>query len=384
MYMPLLSPRGFKAFLRSTLSRTRQFESVAHLHALRAVFRIRINIAFHSPDAGWLLKKSNMQLFVDGDKAFQRIEQLLYQAQHTVMIQMFVWQDDTTGRRMASVLLDIADRGVKVIIKKDAVGDFFEYHQDFLGTQKSKESFWMRFWKHSNITVEHEKRHNHSKVYIIDGHTLLLTGMNLADEYRYLWHDYMIELQGTRFVESYLEEHASLCPNHAQIIMNTERVKNMRSAFTKLISEAQESIVIEHVYFCDEDIVNLLAKRSAEGISVTVIIPEKPDFQHHANMHAIGQLLSQSHGQAQVFLYPGMFHAKLLLVDKKKLFIGSGNLMKNSLDQMGETNVLLQNGHTRLLWTVRETLRHDILKSKPLTSPPQLRWMGRLLAWLRL
>ena len=382
--MSLFSLRGLKALFRSTLSQTREFEYVAYLHAQRTLFRIRLNIAIHAQDASRLLQKRAIKIFVGGDSAFSHIEQLRYQARDTAIVQMFIWKDDTTGRRMASVLLDIANRGVKVIVRKDAVGDFFEYDHDFLGTRHSKETFWKHFWHHSHITIEHEKRNNHAKVYVIDGHTLLITGMNIADEYRYAWHDYLVELQGTHFAESFLTENPTLCPEDAKIIMNTATNKPMREVFMTLIQKAQESIVLEHAYFCDMDTVDLLAKRCNEGVRVTIIIPGNADFQHHGNMIAVGQLLTQTLGKAQVFLYPGMFHGKLLLVDHKTLFIGSTNILPSSLDSMGEVNVLLRGKFTSVLRKVRETLRSNILKSTSLSSPPQFWWVGRLLAFLRL
>jgi phosphatidylserine/phosphatidylglycerophosphate/cardiolipin synthase-like enzyme len=85
----------------------------------------------------------------------------------------------------------------------------------------------------------------------------------------------------------------------------------------------------------------------------------------------------------RVFIYPGYCHSKILLVDGATAFLGSANLYKGSLDDMGEVNVLIR-GRIRALWNLKEMLRQDVLVSKPLSSPPSFLWVSRWLSWLGL
>ncbi len=101
-------------------------------------------------------------------------------------------------------------------------------------------------------------------------------------------------------------------------------------------------------------------------------------------MSAVGRLLSE--GQKlplRVFLFQEKIHAKVILIDHKIAFIGSANLIRSSLDDMGEVNVLVR-GKYRFLWKLQETLRGDILKSRALNTPPPFLWATKWLSWLGL
>ena len=298
---------------------------------------------------------------------------------------MFIWKDDETGRSIAQVLLEAADRGVSVDITKEAVGDFFEFHGDFVGTKHSLNPIWQRFWTHPRIRVTYAAHGDHAKVYVIDDEMLLLTGMNIADEYHHKWHDYLVELRGQRFVEQYLmRRHEKAGQHDAELVMNTEEGKSIRPILMKLIEEAEESIILEHCYLSDPDVIDSLVRASKRRVHVTVILPERPDFYYYANMQSLGTLLSEAkNSHLRVHLYQGMIHGKILLVDHTKAFVGSANLMKSSLDEMGEVNVLFT-GKYRAIHKLQETLRNDILQCRTLTNIPFMAWMLRWLSFIGL
>ena len=334
---------------------------------------------------GKLASLPEVRLWVDGSEAFPRLIKLIRRARHTIIVQMFIWKDDATGRRIASALVEAADRGVTVDITKEAVGDLFEVQGDFLGTQQSMHACWKRFWNHPRIRVTHSTNRDHAKVYIIDDQTLLLTGMNIADEYRYEYHDYMVELRGKRFVEHYLTGRPPASDDASvQLVMNTETEARIRPALLSILDQARRSVVVEHCYFSDETVVDHLLQLVRRGVRVTVIIPERSESHHYANMTAIGRLLSAGKGlPLRIVSYPAMMHAKIILVDRRTAFVGSANLNRYSLDDMGEVNVIIR-GKFRSLWKLRESLRRDVLRSRPLNSKPSLLWLTRWLAWLGL
>lgn len=326
-----------------------------------------------------------MRLWVDGTEAFRRLEKLVRTARHHIIIQMFIWKSDPTGTWLAQLLLEAADRGVNVDITKEAVGDFFEFRGDFLRTKGSSAQLWKRFWNHPRIRISYSTNNDHTKVFVIDEHTLLLTGMNVADEYRYHWHDYMIELRGEGFVKQFLTRSAATDPSaDIRLVMNTEERKDIRAAVLELLRSARDHVVLEQCYLSDAEIIDTLVALTKRGVKVVVIFPKRMDFHNHANMTAIGRMLSESRKHnLRILIYPESFHAKSLLVDHDTAFIGSANLFRASLDEMGEVNVLVQ-GKSRFLWKLREAMRQTILRSKPIDSRPPFLWISRWLAWLGL
>lgn len=356
------------------------------IQGLRIYYRMQMQFVLRT--GGSLRSLSHdreVRIWIDGEEAFRRIEALIARSSVSIVIHMFIWKDDETGRRMAQWLLEAADRGVSVDIVKEAVGDFFEASNDFLGTQTSRDAIWKAFWTHPRIRISHMANRDHAKVYVFDGHTLLLTGMNIADEYRYKWHDTMVELRGSLFVEQFL---ARRPPDDAQssirLVMNTEERKDIRSTLMHLLHSAKKQVILEHAYISDIDVVHALIACSKRGVHVTVILPVRMDFHNHANAIAIGRLLGEGDpSKLRVFMYPTFCHSKIALIDSTTAFLGSANLYKGSIDDMGEVNVLIH-GRFRALWNLKEMLRQDVLMSRPLSSPPGFLWISRWLAWLGL
>jgi len=69
---------------------------------------------------------SQLELLVDGKEAFHEILGAIDGARSSIFVQIFIWKDDTIGRRIVAGLKAAADRGVKVTVRKDALGTFFE------------------------------------------------------------------------------------------------------------------------------------------------------------------------------------------------------------------------------------------------------------------
>ena len=332
-----------------------------------------------------LASDREVRIWIDGYEAFRRIETLIGRASVSVVIQMFIWKDDQTGRQVARWLLDAADRGVTVEIMKEAVGDFFESYSDFLGTKDSANPLWKAFWNHPRIRISYAAHADHAKVYVIDGHTLLLTGMNIADEYRYEWHDCLVELRGSSIVEQFLtRKKPSNDRSPIRIVANTEESKDIRPTFLKLLDAAKEQVIVEHAYLSDPEVLDKFVELSKRGVRLTIILPSKMQFHNHANTLAIGQLMAEGDmSNIRVFIYPGFCHSKIVLVDSNTAFLGSANLYKGSLDDMGEVNVLVR-GRIRALWNLKEMLRQDVLVSKPISAPPGFLWVSRWMSWLGL
>jgi cardiolipin synthase len=383
---PRLLRLQFQTVLRGSLRYLFGRRGHRRIQGMRMYYRMQANFVLRTGGSlRSLAGDREVRLWIDGHEAFQRIETLIARSTVSIVIQMFIWKDDQTGRRMAKWLLDAADRGVTIEIMKEAVGDFFESYSDFLSTKESKNPLWKAFWNHPRIRIAHATNHDHAKVYVFDGHTLILGGMNVADEYRYEWHDCMVELRGSSFVEQFLtRKKPSDERTPIRLVANTEESKDIRPTFVKLLDDAREQVIIEHAYMSDPEVIVQLVALSLRGVRITIIVPQRMQLHNHATQLAIGQLMSDGDlANIRVFIFPGYCHSKIVLVDSHMAFLGSANLYKGSLDEMGEVNVLIK-GRFRALWTLKEMLRQDVLVSKPLSSPPGFLWISRWLSWLGL
>ncbi len=356
-----------------------------HVRMLRLLYSIKLRAVIGVPHGMRRFVSSfSVRLWSD-TKGFDRILELLSEARFSIVIQMFIWKDDETGKAMASTLLDAAKRGVRVRIIKEAIGDVFETEGDFLGTKTNSDPLWHAFWTHPNIVITHEAQQNHSKVYIIDGAILLLTGMNIGDEYRWEWHDYVVEMRGARIVDQYLGALSGSPLPGITLVSNTPTVKMLRPCVMELLQSAKRSIIVEQAYLTDVAVLDLLIKKSKEHVDVVVILPESPDIQANANLESADRLLREGVKKyMKVFLSPTMIHGKIILVDRKQALIGSLNLIPSSLDQMGEVSVLLGGAFTRVLVKLNTILLKDMVKSKLVSGPLSFSLVRKILAWFYL
>src|SRR5947209_165228 len=83
------------------------------VRGLRLFYGVRMSMVLASAEPiAKLARGEDVRIWVDGQEAFDRLERLIRHARHSIVIQMFIWRDDATGRRIASVLLEAARRGV--------------------------------------------------------------------------------------------------------------------------------------------------------------------------------------------------------------------------------------------------------------------------------
>jgi phosphatidylserine/phosphatidylglycerophosphate/cardiolipin synthase-like enzyme len=79
---------------------------------------------------------NSIELLTDGEKAFTEIIKQIEQAKNSIEITIFIWRDDEIGNKLATKLLEAANREVKIIINKDRLGAIFEH------AEQGKESFF--------------------------------------------------------------------------------------------------------------------------------------------------------------------------------------------------------------------------------------------------
>src|SRR5579859_974931 len=195
--------------------------------------------------------------------------------------------------------------------------------------------------------------YDHSKVYLVDGRQAWLGGMNIGREYRYEWHDMMVQLEGP--VVASLENdfrldwaHASLGgdlaylaallhhPKQTGFMPGTNSWTQLRLLPTKTtwkpfstallgaLRQAQSYIYVENAYLFDKRVITGLVQARSRGVDVRVVLPRTNDSKtaRHAEL-VIGNYLLE-HGVG-VYFYPGMTHVKALLADDWAC-VGSSNL----------------------------------------------------------
>ena len=224
--------------------------------------------------------------------------------------------------------------------------------------------------------------------------------MNIGREYRYDWHDLMMEIRGP--MVDIIDREFHLAWGHAgplgdlgYLVAQGRAVKDQAEAegyplrllltgpgnyeiFTaqlEAIRRAQSYIYIQNAYFTDDSLLRELVMARRRGVDVRVLIPMETDHGpiNRSNVLAVNLMLK--HG-IRVFIYPGFSHIKAAIYDGW-VCVGSANFDRLSLRINRELNIASSAPEvaSQLLERLFEP---DFSISPELTEPIPERWVDHL------
>ena len=322
---------------------------------------------------------SQLELLVDGEKAFDEILQAIDGARSSIFVQIFIWKDDTIGRRIVSGLKAAADRGVKVTVRKDMLGTFFEIGDMINGKMSPVfTKAGLRGYENIDVDVDVFADTDHSKYFIVDKRLVIFGGMNISEEYYSQWHDYMVLIRSrqwtTAFKDAVMKGLPWPGPSPFVVAVNDRRATEIRTALIQMIDNARENLIIEHAYFSDDKVIDAVRRAAQRGISVNIVLPKMPDTHGYANMLTINRLLdSEPETKLSVFLYPHMSHAKVVLTDGEIAAVGSANLTPRSMRTSREVTLFVHGSRDDPFFKkLRQQLKADVDKSEQVMAPFKL------------
>lgn len=243
---------------------------------------------------------------------------------------------------------------------------------------------------------------DHTKVFLIDRRFAYLGGMNIGREYRYEWHDMMVELEGP--IVSALERdfrrawaHASVLgdlayagsaasgplrpePRWRDVGRNYIELRRLytqtgalqiRKAVLEGIRRARHFVFLENPYLYENAVAAALVEARRRGVDVRVVLPLGTDNPggNSSNFVTANYLIEND---VRVYIYPGMTHVKALIIDGWAC-LGSANFNHLSLRLNQEVNVATSDAAT--VEKLRcELFEVDFDKSHELREPIPVGW----------
>jgi phosphatidylserine/phosphatidylglycerophosphate/cardiolipin synthase-like enzyme len=118
---------------------------------------------------------------------------------------------------------------------------------------------------------------------------------------------------------------------------------NSRSRFLALIDSAQQSLTVQVEYCTDPEVVAHLSARAKAGVDVKVMLAYlEPSPCMDGDTNALEAKLMADAGVTQVaFMKNIRMHAKCIVADGARAFLGSENLTTTSLDRNREIGILV-------------------------------------------
>lgn len=319
---------------------------------------------------------NDVQIYNDGRDKFEQLIKDIYTAEDHVHIMYYIFRDDRLGSRIIRALEEKASQGVEVCLMFDSLGSRGVRSSSFKRLIDRGGKVIRSFERKYKIFNTNINFRNHRKMVVIDSKIGYVGGFNVGDdylgEYEHMgyWRDTHLRLQGesvlalhARFImdwnastkdpdqqlrprEEYFLVHE--CDTHTMVQIlssgpDSEDQMN-KKAFMKMISQASESIFIQTPYFIpDEGFMENLKIAVASGISVKLMIPNKPDhpFIHQATLYYARELVKEG---ARVYIYDhGFLHAKLMVIDGIISTVGTSNFDIRSFKLNFEINAYLYN-----------------------------------------
>jgi cardiolipin synthase len=242
---------------------------------------------------------------------------------------------------------------------------------------------------------------DHVKTIVVDRQTAFTGGMNIAREYRYDWHDMMMEVHGPvvdilqdEFRKAwthagffgdygYFFRRAMPMPNDAEDVGYPVRVLFTRAdnpeifnAQRAAIRNAKRYIYVENAYLTDDAMLYELVKARRRGVDVRVIMPLATDVGPITRNNALAANVMLEHG-IRVFIYPGMSHVKAAVFDGWAC-LGSANWDKWSLAINKELNLASSQPEV-VDGLIQRIFEPDFARSLELTEPFPERWSDYLI-----
>jgi len=351
--------------------------------------------------------RGEIDYLIDGAEYFTRFIDAVTSAKQSVDIRTYIFDNDDFAEQIGNLLRRRSSEGIQVRILLDGLGTIWATGTDdeSLPEDYVPPASVRQFLEHdSGIDVRQTRNPwlagDHVKTTIVDNKLAFTGGMNIGREYRYSWHDMMMELRGPvvdilnhEFGDAWAHAGAmgdvgyffhKLKPNrhYAQDAGYPVRVLFTRPGNAEIfraqrdaIRNAKSYIYVENAYFTDDVMLYELAKARKRGVDVRVILPMVGNHGpiNKSNALAANAMMAQG---IRVYIYPGMSHVKAAIVDGW-VCLGSANWDKLSFRVNEELNIATS--HPSAANELRQRLFDaDFEKSVELVEPIPVRWSDHI------
>ncbi len=342
-------------------------------------------------------------LYFDSREYFEDLKRHIQNAQHSVDIEVYIWAADTLGDELLKLLVEAADRGIKVRLLVDGIGSLY-WLQTRMSSQNCGEVQVRIFNPLHRLWAVHRwpkfNRRTHRKIFLIDQKILFTGSMNVMKE-SYGWRETGLRLESSsvvlvqkifdftwRMTKSKIFRFFS--STRSQLFKNLRRNTFIRSNqffrlrgyfrkdLVKRIKLSKQRVWLTTPYFNPPvKLLRALVRASRRGVDVKLLLPGRSDIFFAPWIGQLHYKLLLKWG-IEIYEYsPQILHAKVSLIDKW-CSVGSSNLNYRSFKNDLELDVVLASPESVL--AIERQFEIDMQHSKKITSIQDLSIWKRLLA----
>lgn len=317
----------------------------------------------------WPLVAGNeLQILKNGNEAYPAMLGAISQAEQYILLTSYLFDTDAIGKEFVQALGRAVQRGVKVWVLLDGVGESYSWPRASRLLRKAGVSTARFFPPRLFPPTFFVNLRNHRKILVVDGVMGFTGGMNIGGrhivdaEKKSGTIDVHFSVAGPvveQLVQVFLtdwrfvtRQSLQLPPVAAATRGNviarcirdgpSEDMDKIALVVNAALSSASNSITIVTPYFLPSaGMISNLQSAVLRGVSVSIILPEKSNLRYvdWASRNMLWEVLQYG---IDVYYQPHPFdHSKLLLIDNHYAQIGSANMDPRSLRLNFELNMEL-------------------------------------------
>ena len=272
------------------------------------------------------VRGNRVTLLHDGAQCYPAMLEAIAAAKHEILLEMYWFGSDRTGKRFADALIERARAGVQVIVIYDAIGSLEADSSQWERLREAGASVYeynpIAPWRR-RFRIGVVNNRNHRKMLIVDRSVGFTGGVNIGDPWAAIedggegWRDDMVRIEGGAVEEmcgvflhglSTIAEREVTTPpamladdggdSPVRVLANHylgER-RAIRHAYLRRIREAKRSVYITNSYFVpDRAIRKALTRAASRGVDVRVLLPAESDVPavYYASRRNYGWLLTR-------------------------------------------------------------------------------------------
>lgn len=337
---------------------------------------------------------NQIQLLTDGKMAFPALFSELEKAEKTIHLLYYIFEFDSTGRRMVDLLKKKAQAGVSVRLLIDGFGS----QRVASRLRKALVPFGVEVavFLPSRLFPLHAPRINfvnHRKIATIDGRVAFTGGMNIGENYETSWRDLMVRVEGPlvtalghifledwyfatnqAIYESEPESWPPFATAGAIVASGPDTESWLHDAYFMAITQAKKSLTILTPYFIPTAaIMEALRTAGGRGVDVKIIVPGEASDVWLVKWASRSYYRGLVQANVRVYEYQGpMLHAKALVADGGLVSVGTANIDSRSFGLSFEVSSLfaspsvaseLETYAEELLANSREVTRERLAKT---------------------